>query len=64
MRAGDELWLRRARHLQTDEEWRSWEFLNPLIRLIDPAQVGDRKPRLFTVGGGRVSWPRCCHAPF
>jgi hypothetical protein len=56
MSAADELWLKRARRLQTEEEWRSWEFLNPLIRLIDPARVGDRKPRLFTAACIRRLW--------
>ena len=48
MNTSDELWLKRARRLQTEEEWRSWEFLNPLIRLIDPVLAGGRKLRLFT----------------
>ena len=48
MSTSAELWLQRARRLQSEEEWQSWAFLAPLIRLITPALASDRKLRLFT----------------
>src|SRR4051812_3855536 len=48
MSTSNELWMKRQRRLQTEEEWRSWEFPFPLTRLIDTTRVGEHKPRLFT----------------
>ena len=56
MNTSYDLWINQARRLQTEEEWRSWEFLNPLIKLIDPSRYGDRKPRLFTAACVRRLW--------
>jgi hypothetical protein len=44
----DEVWMKRKRRLQTEQEWRSCEYLYPLIRLLDPDLVEARKLRLFT----------------
>jgi hypothetical protein len=56
MSTSEELWLKRARCLQTEEEWRSWEFATPLIRLITPDLASDRKLRLFTAACVRCIW--------
>jgi hypothetical protein len=56
MSTSNELWLKRRRRLQTEEEWRNWEFLYPLTQLIDTARLGDRKPRLFTAACIRRLW--------
>ena len=48
MSTSAELWMKRARRLQTEEEWRSWEFLSPLIKLLDQDRVSARKLHLFT----------------
>jgi hypothetical protein len=48
MTTSDEKRRDRSKRLQTEEEWTNCEFIRPLIRLIDAAQAGERKPWLFT----------------
>jgi hypothetical protein len=43
-----ELWVKQRRRLQSDEEWRTWEFLYPLSRVLDKEHVSVRKLSLFT----------------
>ena len=43
-----ELWMKRRRRLQSEEEWQSWEYLYPLSSALDQNRVGDRKLRLLT----------------
>jgi hypothetical protein len=42
--------------LQTEEEWRVWEFIYPILSLFKPEQVGERKPLLFTAACMRRQW--------
>jgi hypothetical protein len=56
MRTTEEQWLRRRRSLQTEEEWRSCEFVSPIGQLIKHEQMGHRKPRLFTAACMRRLW--------
>ena len=43
-----EPWMDRARILQTEEQWRKWEYLRPLVRTLQSARPTDRKMHLFT----------------
>jgi hypothetical protein len=52
----EERWLRWARSLQTENEWRSCEFPHQIIRLLPRWRVSDRKALLFTAACLRRLW--------